>query len=101
VNVNIIVKYIIIPAQISCPFNNPYAVENGFYCCNSIKRLNNIGINPKCNDGSLQVADPKECCSSALIQCTNNYTGCYTNNNRRFNGKFFPSAVLFHLPFHI
>ncbi len=71
------------PAPINCPWNYPFAMNNGTICCQNANKTNNVSLDQACNGGTVGITDPPACCSqNALITCPNNVTfgGVCTTN---------------------
>ena len=62
-----------------CPYNHPFAVNNGTHCCSFGNKRNNTDIG--CNgNGTVEFSDPKECCKrDDWIECPNKVGGCKTH----------------------
>ena len=45
-----------------CPWDTPFATNNGSSCCGYYERANDTDLNPLCDGTDLQFSDPIECC---------------------------------------
>ncbi len=59
--------------------SHPFAFASGTLCCEYFTRKNDSSIDPLCDGGPLQIADPAACCPREALECSNSIYGCEDN----------------------
>ena len=59
----------------TCPFDHPFAIEDGSFCCNSYLQMNN----GSCDGTEITLTDSKDCCFD-FVECESPAYGCIDNH---------------------
>ena len=76
------------PTEIKCPFDHPYAYQNGQYCCKTAREKNQAsGRVQSCDGGPISLSST--CCMN------DQYTSCpYGNSCKNYDGRSTVKCIL-------